>query len=116
MIGRVPSGATGELGADNICRITKPMSIRMRFGALAILSMMTVAAAGAFAADDPNSVVPAAAGSETVLHSFCSRANCTDGSAPATTLIADKAGNLYGTTQSGGTNDAGTVFKLVPGW
>ena len=29
-------------------------------------------------------------------------------------LIADKSGNLYGTTSVGGPNGAGTVFKLAP--
>ena len=34
-------------------------------------------------------------------------------------LIFDQAGNLYGTTASGGSNDDGVVFKLTPsggGW
>jgi uncharacterized repeat protein (TIGR03803 family) len=38
-----------------------------------------------------------------------------DGSAPSTGLIADKAGNLYGTTTNGGTgcqDGCGTVFEL----
>jgi uncharacterized repeat protein (TIGR03803 family) len=29
-------------------------------------------------------------------------------------LVQDKAGNLYGTTSSGGSSNCGTVFKLVP--
>jgi uncharacterized repeat protein (TIGR03803 family) len=37
-----------------------------------------------------------------------------DGGWPAGNLIADKAGNLYGTTSVGGPNGAGTVFKLAP--
>jgi uncharacterized repeat protein (TIGR03803 family) len=39
----------------------------------------------------------------------------TDGSLPTTTLIFDKAGNLFGTTSAGGrpTCDCGTVFKLI---
>jgi uncharacterized repeat protein (TIGR03803 family) len=37
-----------------------------------------------------------------------------DGGAPAGNLIADKSGNLYGTTSEGGPNGAGTVFKLAP--
>jgi len=44
------------------------------------------------------------------LHRF----NGTDGSGPASTLVFDKAGNLYGTTQTNGANDAGTVFQLHP--
>jgi uncharacterized repeat protein (TIGR03803 family) len=37
-----------------------------------------------------------------------------DGSWPAGNLVADKSGNLYGTTSTGGPNGAGTVFKLAP--
>jgi uncharacterized repeat protein (TIGR03803 family) len=37
-----------------------------------------------------------------------------DGGWPAGNLIADKSGNLYGTTSVGGPNGAGTVFKLAP--
>jgi uncharacterized repeat protein (TIGR03803 family) len=56
---------------------------------------------------------------ETVLHSFCSTANCADGESPAGGLIEDSAGNLYGTTVNGGTSTSsclggscGTVFKI----
>ncbi len=55
-------------------------------------------------------------GTETVLYSFCSLANCSDGGFPETNLILDKSGNLYGTTESGlYGNDKGAVFKLAPG-
>jgi uncharacterized repeat protein (TIGR03803 family) len=57
---------------------------------------------------------------ETVLYSFSGQSG--DGANPYAGLIMDKAGNLYGTTASGGDlscNNAGhgcgTVFKLVPG-
>jgi uncharacterized repeat protein (TIGR03803 family) len=50
---------------------------------------------------------------ETVLYSFCSLANCADGNGPAAGLIEDASGNLYGTTESGGANTFGTVFKLA---
>jgi uncharacterized repeat protein (TIGR03803 family) len=53
-------------------------------------------------------------GSENVLYYFCSKKNCRDGDAPIGTLIADKAGNLYGTTLVGGKNGRGVVFKLTP--
>lgn len=49
------------------------------------------------------------AGNETVLHSF---SGGSDGGLPVAGLIMDKAGNLYGTTEVGGTHFAGTVFKL----
>lgn len=52
-------------------------------------------------------------GSETVLHFFTNIAG--DGNSPMGSLVADKHGNLYGTTQLGGANDLGTVFKLTPG-
>jgi uncharacterized repeat protein (TIGR03803 family) len=54
-------------------------------------------------------------GHETVLYSFCSAPNCTDGAAPQAGLIHDAAGNLYGTTTLGGVNGGGgTVFKVTP--
>jgi uncharacterized repeat protein (TIGR03803 family) len=51
-------------------------------------------------------------GQERVLYSFGSIAN--DGANPESSLIFDAAGNLYGTTFSGGTSGNGTVFKLTP--
>ncbi len=48
---------------------------------------------------------------EKVLHSF--GASNGDGDPPTAGLIMDSAGNLYGTTFSGGANGKGTVFELV---
>jgi len=61
------------------------------------------------------------AGSETVLYSFCSASNCSDGYGLEAGVIFDKSGNLYGETYGGGAyGDDGTVFKLSPssdgGW
>lgn len=53
-------------------------------------------------------------GKETVLYSFCSQANCTDGAEPVASLISDSGRDLYGTTIVGGADGAGTVFKLTP--
>src|SRR5436853_59356 len=39
--------------------------------------------------------------------------NGTNGNYPSSTLIADTAGNLFGTAQNGGANGDGTVFELV---
>jgi uncharacterized repeat protein (TIGR03803 family) len=49
--------------------------------------------------------------SETVLHEFCARAACTDGSGP-TGLTIDGNGNLYGTAMNGGKNSGGVLFRL----
>jgi uncharacterized repeat protein (TIGR03803 family) len=53
-----------------------------------------------------------AAPTESVLYAFMG--NASDGSFPLAGLIADGAGNLYGTTAEGGASDAGVVFKLAP--
>jgi len=53
------------------------------------------------------------AGNETTLHSFDDFDPVTPGGIlPVTRLTLDAAGNLYGTTQDGGANGYGTVFKL----
>jgi len=51
---------------------------------------------------------------ETVLYTFCPEAACLDGASPKSSLIFDGAGNLYGTTYSGGASNAGVVFELSP--
>lgn len=37
-----------------------------------------------------------------------------DGENPVAGLIEDAAGNLYGTTENGGTNGFGVVFEITP--
>jgi len=69
---------------------------------LAVLSTLLVA------------LQPAQAQTETVLYNFCSQLNCADGLYPESSLTADGAGNFYGTTQAGGTNNGGAVFELSP--
>jgi uncharacterized repeat protein (TIGR03803 family) len=52
-------------------------------------------------------------GVETLLYSFTGGS---DGSSPYYgSLVLDSAGNLYGTTNSGGASNYGVVFKLAPG-
>ncbi len=43
-----------------------------------------------------------------LLHAF----DVTDGATPVASLLRDSLGNLYGTTNAGGTSNDGTVFKL----
>jgi uncharacterized repeat protein (TIGR03803 family) len=57
------------------------------------------------------------AGVETLLYTFCSQQNCTDGADPHAAVVRDEAGNIYGTTSFGGSSQlcqfgCGTVFKL----
>jgi uncharacterized repeat protein (TIGR03803 family) len=41
--------------------------------------------------------------------------NGTNGTSPQAPLIADSSGNMYGTTEAGGTDGDGTVFKIATG-
>jgi uncharacterized repeat protein (TIGR03803 family) len=58
-------------------------------------------------------------GKETILYEFKGQSNG-DGTGPHGHLTFDAKGNIYGTTQGGGTNGTGTVYKLSPksggGW
>ena len=53
---------------------------------------------------------------ESLIYSFYGEP---DGADPFGGVVADQAGNLYGTTFAGGTDNAGTLFELTPsgyGW
>jgi uncharacterized repeat protein (TIGR03803 family) len=76
---------------------------RGRLGAL--LGAALIAAAG-FSST-------AAAQELTALYSFTG-SGTGDGANPSAGLIADPAGNLYGTTLNGGASGQGTVFQLDP--
>jgi uncharacterized repeat protein (TIGR03803 family) len=52
-------------------------------------------------------------GQLTTLHSFCTETECTDGYSPSG-LVQATNGDFYGTTDGGGTNQGGTVFKITP--
>lgn len=51
------------------------------------------------------------ASGEIVLYSFTGE---TDGASPLAPLVIDTAGDLYGTTEAGGSSGLGTVFKVKP--
>src|ERR1039457_2655108 len=54
-------------------------------------------------------------GTETVLYGFDGAGGGTDGYNPYFAgVVFDKAGNLYGTTDLGGADRAGSVFQLTP--
>jgi uncharacterized repeat protein (TIGR03803 family) len=61
--------------------------------------------------DDPGTVYKISpSGTETILYSFTLSS---DGAGPHGDLIMDSAGDLYGTTDSGGVHDSdGTIFKI----
>ena len=58
---------------------------------------------------------------EAVLYNFCTLGEgnfCPDGAAPQAGLTFDKVGNVYGTTEFGGSQNSeggGTLYKLTPG-
>jgi uncharacterized repeat protein (TIGR03803 family) len=79
------------------------MPTRKRFAKLGFT--LTIAAAIILATTSAE-----AGDKEYVLHNFGSG---NDGAVPTSGLIADTAGNLYGTTWRGGAYDFGTVFKLT---
>ncbi|HTV66262.1 MAG TPA: choice-of-anchor tandem repeat GloVer-containing protein [Bryocella sp.] len=54
----------------------------------------------------------AAAQTLTTLHNFAGQPN--DGKDPYAGLVQGTDGNFYGTTQNGGTNNKGTVFRMSP--
>jgi len=79
----------------------------------------TTQGGGAYGTGVVYQLTPGAGGTwtEAVLHSFNN--NTQDGYHPYSSLVFDAAGNLYGTTSSGGNSacgaGCGTVFELTPG-
>lgn len=49
---------------------------------------------------------------ESIVYSFCSQADCADGSNPSGTPLIDALGNLYGSTSNGG-SELGVVYELT---
>jgi uncharacterized repeat protein (TIGR03803 family) len=78
----------------------------------------TVAGGHKSCAEDPNGCGTIfkinASGNGALLYKFCSQPNCADGAWPSGSLIQGSDGSFYGLTLYGGTNNAGTVFKITP--
>jgi uncharacterized repeat protein (TIGR03803 family) len=81
----------------------------------------TTAGGGAYGPGTVFKITPR--GTLTTLYSFCSQSGCPDGASPNGGLVQADDGNFYGTTYSGGVNNAscgasglgcGTVFKITP--
>lgn len=59
---------------------------------------------------------------ETLLYTFCSLKNCADGSKPLGAPVVDQAGNIFGSTYTGGTTQCfnggvgscGVLYELTP--
>lgn len=75
-------------------------------------------------ANDLGTLYRLAAGtwSEATLHNFCADTGCSDGSRPSGLLVLDAAGNLFGTTEDGGSGShctsisgCGIVFERTAG-
>jgi uncharacterized repeat protein (TIGR03803 family) len=55
------------------------------------------------------------AGKFELLYTFCQQASCTDGNFPQSAPITDSAGDIFGTTDSGGANYShGTIYEITP--
>ncbi len=77
----------------------------------------TTTQGGAFGHGAVYELSPSGGGwTEQVLYSF---QNANDGSFPTGGLVFDQSGNLYGSTNAGGSGGGGTIFELTPaggGW
>jgi uncharacterized repeat protein (TIGR03803 family) len=74
-------------------------------------NLYSVASTGGLHNEGSVYVFDTATGEQTNLYDF--GASSTDGSTPEHGVVKDAAGNLYGTTDVGGTYGYGTIFKLT---
>jgi uncharacterized repeat protein (TIGR03803 family) len=75
----------------------------------------TTAGDGAYRGGSVFKLTPSNGGwSYTSLHDFCAGYPCSDGYYPSSNVVFDANGNLYGTTNYGGTYDDGVVFEVTP--
>jgi uncharacterized repeat protein (TIGR03803 family) len=70
---------------------------------------------GGVGSDGPGTIFKITpAGGYMQLYSFCSKANCTDGSTPFFPPVEGNDGNFYGTANSGGSTGGGVIYKITP--
>ena len=72
----------------------------------------TTEASGANSAGTVFQITPS--GTLTTLYPFCPQTNCPDGANPYAALVQGTDGSFYGTTEGGGANGDGVVFKITP--
>jgi uncharacterized repeat protein (TIGR03803 family) len=72
----------------------------------------TTYAGGAYGAGSIYGISPS--GTPITLYSFCANSGCPDGSNPYFGLTLAPNGDLYGVTNSGGADNAGTIFEIQP--
>ncbi len=73
--------------------------------------MALLLAAGTTAASRAAEAAPAL----TILNTFCSQPDCTDGAEPTGTLLVDNSLDFYATTMLGGAYNHGAVLEIVHG-
>jgi uncharacterized repeat protein (TIGR03803 family) len=97
----------GMIRAEIMGKTTKKRELSSRLAALMRVAFSAVLAVGLLS-------VVAAAGTGQKFKALYTFSGGADGGTPTAPLVQDAAGNLYGTTESGGTGLNGTVFKLDP--
>jgi len=72
----------------------------------------TTSAGGTYNGGTVFKITPA--GTLITIYDFCLQSKCADGAIPLAGLVLASNGAFYGTTQEGGANGSGTVFKIMP--
>jgi uncharacterized repeat protein (TIGR03803 family) len=112
----VPSGANStETVLHSFCFTTGCTDGSTPWRPLAIDAHQNIYGATLYGGDNNDGVVFQLSGvTETVLYSFCSQPNCSDGGEPAGVTLGSSGIVLGATTIYGGNGFGGTLFELVP--
>ena len=89
---------------------TEKIRMKITSGMMSASALASLAMAAALALGGAQAA-PAKKAPFSLLYTFT---NGNDGAQPRANLVADKAGNLYGTTWLAGADSYGTVFRLAP--